>query len=90
MMKPLRKHLDYTKARVYYLTPPSLKSLQLSKTKIMSYISCLLSSSVLVKGALKLLVVMAILSKCVSLQQSFIMIDRTLTYNDILAQPLLH
>jgi hypothetical protein len=41
-------------------------------------------SGVPVKGALELLVVVGTPLKCVSLQQSFIMIDMALTYNVIL------
>jgi hypothetical protein len=47
-------------------------------------------SSIPVKGALELPVVMGTPSKCVSLQQRFIMIDMTLAYNFILGRPLLH
>jgi len=48
------------------------------------------SSSVPMKGALKLLVVMGTPLKCVSLQQSFIVIKMALAYKFILGRPLLY
>lgn len=47
-------------------------------------------SGVPVKGVLELPVMIGIPPRCTSLQQHFIMIDMTLTYNVILERPLLH
>jgi hypothetical protein len=46
--------------------------------------------NVLVNGALKIPVIVKTFSKCITLQQTFMVIDMSLTYNAIIRRPLLH
>lgn len=61
--------------------------LSLKLTPIKNPLIRIEGSGILVKDALELPIVMCTPLKCVSLQQSFIVIDMTLTYNAILGRP---
>jgi hypothetical protein len=59
-------------------------------TPVKTFLVGIEGPGVLVKGALKLPIVMGTSSKCVLLQQSFMVIYMALAYNAILGRPLLH